>query len=153
MQEFKDVEFMSAKDKKILLRQWKTFIKNGMKWEHFKDRIYQHLHLHCSFIAHYTRLGFYCVYFENAKDTLKFLEQFDPIGEHISVEYGSTHWFADPNYADINIAMCEALRPHLTEIRKKLSKDEYDQDLASIQPVLQKWNLVAIDRKMMEQSQ
>lgn len=153
MEEFKDVEFMSAKDKKTLLRQWKTFIKKGMLWPHFTDRIYKHLSLHCSFIAHYDRWGFYCTYFEKAEDTIKFLNQFDPDGDHTSVEMGGAWWFNDSDYADINIAMCEALRPHLTEIRKRLSKDEYDQDLASIQPVLQKWNLVAIDRKMIEQSQ
>ena len=59
-----------------------------MRFAHFTKRLYEHLHLHCSFIAHYNRLGFYAEYFERGEDTARFLSQFDSRGDCRSVEYG-----------------------------------------------------------------
>ena len=101
----KDTKFMTAKDKEITLKQWRTFIKDGMQAKHFTKRIYDHLILHCSFIAHYNREGFYCTYFQQPEDTIKFLEQFDPNGEHRNVELGGGYWFTDMDYHDLNDAM------------------------------------------------
>lgn len=50
--------------------------------------------LHCSFIAHYNRLGFIEAYFERGEDTIKFLSQFDKRGFCRSVEYGGTWWLS-----------------------------------------------------------
>jgi hypothetical protein len=48
---FQDAEFMTAQEKHALLKQWEVFLKNGLKKAHFSKRIYDHLHLHCGFIA------------------------------------------------------------------------------------------------------
>ena len=55
MSEFKDSEFMTAKEKGLVLAQWRRFVERGFNFEHFSDRIYKHLTLHASFIAHFDR--------------------------------------------------------------------------------------------------
>ena len=78
---FRDAEFMSTREKALVLKAWVRFLKNGLRPEDFSDRLYTHLMLHCSFIAHYNRAGFYATYFENGEDTRRFLSQFDKRGE------------------------------------------------------------------------
>ena len=83
--EFSDAEFMSAREKELVLKAWVGFLRNGLRWEGFTRRLYEHLHLHCQFIAHYNRAGFYQTYFERGEDTVRFLSQFDRRGECRSV--------------------------------------------------------------------
>lgn len=61
---FKDTDFLTALEKAKILRHFKRFAENGYKFEDFHKSIYEHLHLHCGFIAHYNRQGFYSTYFE-----------------------------------------------------------------------------------------
>ena len=103
----KDVQFMTGKEKEIVLKQWKTFVTNGFQFKHFTSRLYLHLINHCSFIAHYSRAGFYNTYFKNPDDTIHFLSQFDFDLGCRSVEYGGTHWLTAEDYCDINRAMCD----------------------------------------------
>ena len=105
---FKDVRFLSAREKAQVLKQWETFLKYGCKKEHFTKLLYNHLTTHCSFIAHYDLHGFYATYFEEGEDTVRFLSQFDNSqGIPRSVEYGMTGWITNDEYYDINIAMCQ----------------------------------------------
>ncbi len=60
--ELHDTEFMTAKDKALVLKQWERFLKNGLRQQDFSDRLYKHLSLHCMFIAHFDRYGFYATY-------------------------------------------------------------------------------------------
>lgn len=95
--QFKDVEFMSAKEKAMVLKQWKTFLKalathDGSEsapdrygnsfpapFKSFSKRLYNHLHLHCGFIAHYNIWGFYQTYFRgDAQDMERFFNHFSP---------------------------------------------------------------------------
>lgn len=55
---FTDVEFMAAKEKELVLKKWITFLKHGLKSQHFTKRLYEHLHLHRGYIAHYSRGNF-----------------------------------------------------------------------------------------------
>ena len=50
---FRDVRFLSAREKELVLKAWVRFLKRGLCWEDFTKRLYEHLHLHCSFVAHY----------------------------------------------------------------------------------------------------
>lgn len=102
----KDVEFMTGKEKELALKAWTTFVKHGFQRKHFTKRIYSHLSLHCSFIAHYNIHGFYDTYFTSPENTLHFMTQFDRRSGAVSVEYGSTHWLNDPDYTDLNNAFC-----------------------------------------------
>ena len=90
--EFKDVRFMTAAEKKKVLRQWVRFLKSGFDARIFMKSLYQHLIQHCSFIAHYNLGGFYAVYFVDPTATQRLLDQFDRSKGCLSVEYGGSGW-------------------------------------------------------------
>lgn len=101
-----DSKFMTAATKRKVLKQWEAFLESGLKKEKFTKQLYNHLIMHCSFIAHYDIHGFYSTYFESGDDTARFLSQFDDRkGMPRSVEYGMTYWITDEDYHDINIEM------------------------------------------------
>jgi len=98
---FTDARFLSSDEKRKTLKHWISFIKNGFPFNLFTEAIYNHLHLHCGYIAHYNRLGFYETYWnpdtiayakENSLEIRpvpeifhlweSFLKQFEAWGEH-----------------------------------------------------------------------
>lgn len=141
----KDVQFMSAKEKEVVLKQWITFVKNGFQLKQFSDRIYQHLIMHCSFIAHYNRNGFYQTYFEQPEDTAKFLKQFDKDFACISVEYGGSWWVNNEEYNDINTAMSKAIEPYKQVIYERCNKDEKQRDIACASALLRKHKIKILE--------
>lgn len=74
---FEDEKFLSKEQKGKILKNWIRFIKSGFKKGNFTDAIYQHLHLHCGFIAHYDRIGFYNEYFTDPQNTIRFIDHFE----------------------------------------------------------------------------
>ncbi len=121
-----DTRFLSADGKRQILKQWKTFITSGFNPERFTKSVYEHLHLHCGFIAHYNKSGFYYTYWNDeviryAKDNgydigpapktfyewERFLNAFSIWGE----------------YTDINTAMMIVLEDELTALIKKLTNE------------------------------
>lgn len=137
---FRDTQFMSAKEKELVLKAWKTFIVHGMQFKHFTKRLYAHLSLRCEFIAHYNKHGFYDVYFASGSEenTRKFLRQFNRIlGDGKSVEYGLTHWL-NGDYTDINSAMCEVVERYETELDRDLRGSMRKRDIALARRLLSK---------------
>src|SRR2546425_3822950 len=126
---FGDARFLSAREKELVLKAWVRFLKGGFCSEDFTKRLYEHLHLHCSFIAHYDRAGFYAEYFERGEDTARFLSQFDKRGECRSVEYGWTLWL-DGEYADLNRAMVEEGSKYIPDLIEKARLSERPADIA-----------------------
>ncbi len=100
----------TAREKELVLRAWVRFLKGGLRFGGFSRRLYEHLHLHCQFIAHYDRAGFKGTYFECGEDFVRFLSQFDGRGECRSVEYGMTLWL-NGDYGDLAKAMIEEAAP------------------------------------------
>ena len=49
--QFKDVRFMTAADKRKVLRQWVAFLKSGFEARRFMKSLYEHLSSHSDFIA------------------------------------------------------------------------------------------------------
>jgi hypothetical protein len=135
--EFRDAAFMSAREKQLVLKAWVRFLKKGLKFEDFTKRLYEHLHLHCQFIAHYNRAGFYQTYFERGEDTVLFLSQFDKRGECRSVEYGMTIW-QDGDYGDLAKAMIEEASPYIPRLIEEAPAREREADLAEAQRLLAK---------------
>lgn len=143
----KDTEFMTAKEKELVLKAWKRFLANGLRIEDFSERLYNHLTLHCSFIAHFSQKGFYATYFKSGDQIAKFLSQFDtrnsdPIdGVPPSIEYGMTYWAAAKNgneYADINQAMIEAAAPYIDGLLKKAQAFQRTADIGEAKQLLAK---------------
>ncbi len=129
MNNFRDSQFMTAREKELVFAQWKRFIERGFSFEHFTDRLYKFLTLHASFIAHFNRNGFYSTYFENPEATVRFLNQFDIDFGCRSAEYGST-WWLEGNYADINKAMCEVVERVKGRLYAELALKIRGRDLA-----------------------
>ena len=103
--QFKDVRFMTAAEKRRVLLQWVRFMKSG-------------------FDAHFNRGGFYEEYFKNPSDTQRFLDQFDRSKGCRSVEYGDAGWLNDEEYRDLNGAMVDAATGALPELRRMLRERE-----------------------------
>jgi hypothetical protein len=124
-----------------MLRQWDRFIEKGFSFHLFTDAIYQHLNLHCGFIAHYNRSGFYSTYWNGDFVTLalktgmllrpvptvflnweRFLSSFRCWGE----------------WAGMNASMLHALKSHLTSTLKELErevKEAFRHDLERLYPL------------------
>lgn len=120
MYKFNDVKFLTAKKKTMILKNWISFLKflTLPEWDDFNQnnggsdhgleapkqftkRLYEHLSLHCGFIAHYNIHGFYSEYFSGDRTDLeRFFANFDsPEGEN----YNSNSCWGD--YRDIGEAM------------------------------------------------
>ena len=142
--EFKDVPFMSAREKAQVMKQWETFLKSGLSKDKFTKALYNHLIMHCSFIAHYDLHGFYATYFDEGEDTVRFLSQFDNRnGIPRSVEYGGTYWICGGNdvceqYYDINIAMCLVAARYLPALVENAKRRQEEVDILRAEALLAK---------------
>ena len=146
MPEFKDVQFMTAKEKELVLKAWEKFLKNGCRREDFTERLYHHLMQHCSFIAHYNRGGFFATYFERGDDTAHFLTQFDRSKGCKSVEYGRTDWVVGENdvsqgYYDINNAMVDVAAKYIPALTMKAQQDQKAADIHVAKRLLAKHDI------------
>ena len=112
---FTDVQFMTAKEKELVLKNWRTFLQHGLKKEHFTKRLYNHLHLHCGFIAHYNIHGFYSTYFEAGQDTERFFEHF--------CNYSARNYGANIDYDDLNTAMRQVFSQYEDTIATQTESD------------------------------
>jgi hypothetical protein len=138
--EFRDAEFMSAREKELVLKVWVKFLRNGLRFTDFTDRLYKHLTLHASFIAHYSRAGFFTTYFENGEDIARFLSQFDQRGECRSIEYGGS-WWCEGEYADLNRAMIEEGAPYIPGLIAKAQSSQREADISHAHELLAKHGL------------
>ena len=139
--DFRDAKFMTAKEKERVLKAWERFLKGGCKFEQFTKALYQHLTLHCSFIAHYNRHGFYNYYFSNAHVKKIFLSQFDPNGSKNSVEYGWNYWLTDSDFEDLNTAMVEIAGKYIPDLVENLNTEEREKDLNMARHLLDKHDI------------
>lgn len=89
--EFEDVQFMTASEKTKIYKAFVSFLNNHFKESNFKKNLYEHLHLHCGFIAHYNIKGFYSEYFTTAarfqKIALNFTSKPSEYGNFINDSY------------------------------------------------------------------
>jgi hypothetical protein len=144
--DFVDESFMSGKEKEVVLNAWTRFLKNGCKFHDFTDALYRHLTLHCSFIAHYGRRGFYEFYFGTpGSATIRFIDQFDPAKPGISAEIGMTYWLNGPTGADLNRAMREVSAPYTSKLRELFLLDRKQRDLSLAMATAAKYGMVLRD--------
>lgn len=150
-----DEDNMTAGQKRLVLRDWDKFLAALLAGytdkvrdrynnivpkplNRFTNRLYEHLILHCGFIAHYSKFGFYQHYFEDPADTLRFMSRFDPRGEKRSVEYGGG-WL--DRYQDINNAMVDIAGKYMARLTAELSDTGRD-DLAKADALYRKHGVV-----------
>lgn len=137
--ELHDSKFMSAAEKRKVLKQWASFLESGLQREKFTKSLYEHLINHCSFIAHYDIHGFYSTYFEEGEDTVHFLSQFDDRnGIPKSIEYGMTGWITDEDYCDLNIEMVRIASKHIPALIEKAMSEQLSADITRARALLAK---------------
>ena len=137
-----DSQFMPAVLKSRVLKQWDVFLRSGCVKEKFTKQLYNHLIMHCSFIAHYDINGFYATYFESGDDTVHFLSQFDNSnGIPRSVEYGMTYWLTDEEYYDINSEMVRIAGKYIPVLIKRAQALQKSADILLAAALLGKHGL------------
>ena len=126
---FTDAQFMTARQKQLVLKDWERFLRHGLKRDHFTKRLYQHLHLHCGFIAHYNIHGFYSEYFEAGQDTERFFKNF--------CSYTAQNFGAYVEYDDLNRAMRDAYEHRRAGITQQVEQD-VDRRIAVLEASVQR---------------
>ena len=142
MSKFTDVQFMTAKEKELVFKNWQRFIKAlSTDWRNafnaFTKRLYQHLTLHCSFIAHYDRHGFYQTYFADPETIPNFFRGFDRDQGYSSFEYGF-NYHMNGDFNDINQAMADELEEYKHRIYTIANHEARERDLQAAKALLKK---------------
>ena len=127
----KDTQFMTAKEKERVLKQWRTFLKHGCQRQHFTKRLYTHLMQHCDYIAHYNIHGFYDTYFTTNNGIVSFLTQWD----NPSPDTWGNYWITG-DYGDINQAMIDVAAEYIPALTQAASTRQRKQDIAEAQTLL-----------------
>lgn len=148
-----DSEYMSAKVKSRVLKQWEIFLRSGCVKEKFTQPLYIHLIMHCSFIAHYDIHGFYDTYFESGDDTVLFLSQFDDReGMPRSIELGMTGWLTNEDFYDINSEMVRIAGKFIPLLIKIAEVKQRQRDIHLAQLLLAKHGIYLDSDELKENS-
>lgn len=131
--DFKDVEFMTAEEKRKVIRNFKKMIEKrdmGIMTE----RTYNHLHLHCGDIAHYNIHGYRATYEwpHGFKDFIKLFE---------NMKNGYSNYLLHGDYGDINKAMVEIVEYHKEQIYKEIEEYEKKQEINTLKILAKKHGL------------
>lgn len=86
---FGDSKAIGARERHLVLKSWRRFLKSGLRFEGFSQRLYKHLTLGCGFIPHHDRHGFYATYFNLGEEPPRFLF---PVQQKLP--FGRIRWFA-----------------------------------------------------------
>jgi len=143
-----DVEFMTAAEKRKVLKQWELFLQSGLKKEKFTKALYTHLIMHCSFIAHYSIHGFFATYFESGDDIVTFLSQFDGRnGIPKSIEYSMIGWYTSGDHHDINSEMVRIASKYVPVLIKQAQNRQKETDIAQAKALLAKHGVDLVERR------
>lgn len=137
---YSDAKFFSAKEKEKAFRCFTRVLKERdiNKMDH---NLYDHLHLHCSFIAHFNINGFKAKY--SGEGFRRFVQHFDknsPFFCHNII------WYAE--YADIIKDMVELAMVMAPQIYAELDAKVQSVELALCRTLAEKYGL-----KLLEQEQ
>lgn len=119
----KDAESLSAKEKSLILKSWHTFIKSGFEPGRFTKKLYDHFHLHCGFIAHYDKNGFYYTYWNDELNKHSAKHRYEVVPAPVAFfewERFMKNFSVWGEYIDINVAMMIVLHYELSKLTEKL---------------------------------
>ncbi len=142
---FTDVQYMTAAEKANVLYKWQIFVNSSYKKENFTKNIYEHLIMHCGFIAHYNKSGFYSTYWYDP----------DPEGS-TPARFVDVEEFLHPyfNYysecKDLNTAMLFVLKEYLEKKQKEIEAEVmsiYEKDMLEVRNSYLD-ELIAIDKEI-----
>lgn len=122
--QFKDVQFMTAKEKEKVFKNFKQVIDNR-DINLMQKSLYNHLNLHCSFIAHYNIYGFKAEY--SGQNFRRFIEWL--MENHLLV------W---GDYTDINGAMREYLAGQYKQILAELDAEQANREVMLLRALAEK---------------
>ena len=143
LEKMQDARFMSADQKRLVLKAWIRFLASGLSRDKFTKALYSHLIGHCEFIAHYDLGGFYATYFLNGDSIVQFLSQFDarsvPLGlAPPSAEYGDASWANFAEYGDVNRAMVRVAKSYIPGLIENARESQRFADVSSAKRLLEK---------------
>jgi len=131
---FSNAQWLSAEKKHCIIKQWTLFVKSGFKPEKFTKNIYEHLHLHCGFIAHYNLRGFYGNYWDD--EVIRYAEGNNMLVRPVpAVFHGWESFLKQFNiwgeYTDLNAVMMRVLMEELNKLTEEIISEvekiyEYD---------------------------
>ena len=143
LEKMQDTRFMSADQKRLVLKAWIRFLASGLARDKFTKALYNHLIGNCSFIAHYDLAGFYATYFLSGDDIIQFLSQFDarsvgPGMVPLSIEYGMAYWATGEEYGDVNRAMVRVAKSYIPGLIEKARESQRVTDVGAAKRLLEK---------------
>jgi hypothetical protein len=83
--DFQTEPLHSSAEKARTVRAYIQFAASGFEARHFTRAVYLELYLHCGFIAHYDRHGFYAEYFARLPDQRRFALAVSGEGEYFGI--------------------------------------------------------------------
>ncbi|HQP52288.1 MAG TPA: hypothetical protein PLA06_08945 [Syntrophorhabdaceae bacterium] len=142
---FTDVQYMTAAEKANVLNKWRVFVNSSYKKENFTKSIYEHLCLHCGFIAHYNKSGFYSTYWYDPDPEGATPARFVDVEEFLHPHF---NYYSE--YKDLNTAMLFVLKEYLEKKQKEIEAEVmsiYEKDMLEVRKsYLDK--LIAIDEEI-----
>ncbi len=121
-QKYADSQFLSAKQKEKAYKTFERVLRERdiNKMDH---NLYDHLHLHCGFIAHYSIHGFKDEY--SGLEFRRFVEHFDRNSEMFN---SWCHW-AKGEYADVNQDMVNLATSMAPQIYAELAQKQRSAEI------------------------
>lgn len=146
--EYQTVQFMTAAKKQKVARDWELFILKRLKmtdadrqqteygalFKGFTKALYDHLNLHCGYIAHYNISGFFGAQFER---TVDFLHNMQLIAQGRD---GMNMTLARHDYADIGKMMTRVAAhylPAVIALYRQECNQAHQQDVANARQLLE----------------
>jgi hypothetical protein len=130
---FESVQFMTAKEKFNVVKAMEKFLKNDFSETTFTDALYKHLTLHCGYIAHFNRNGYWFYYFdpESPESVLSWAKEL-------------VSSFDQREYKDINNIIKEMVDQKMKDHIQVLNKKARERDLAAAEKLLNRHGFMRV---------